>query len=309
MKKILVFASMLASILSLQAQNYIINTCCPSQLLTLNPNTTGDSSRRDINIDNTQLQNIWQVGTVSKTVFTSGYQGTRAIVTDSMHLYPANNISSFTLHIRNCIPMWCGGGGYEGISIIFEHKYNTEAGVDGGMIEISSDRGATWQNVINSTDANYLQGIYTSSNTVTSLGQPGFSGNMGTWQSCGFWLTNYNPDTMLVRFIFKSDSVNSGDGWMIGNMSVQGFGEGIEQFGKTGVKVSPNPAKEQVLIESYNGLPLNGDLSIFDNLGRSVLRIKEFSGNTLDISTLNPGIYTLKYMYQGVVSVNKFIRQ
>jgi hypothetical protein len=299
---------------NLKSQNYLINTCCPvGGPLFLNPNTIGDSSRRDINIDHTQPQNIWQVGRVTKTVFTTGYSGARAIVTDTINPYPPNNTSSFTLKILNCNHMWCGGGGYAAYNVQFEHKYNTEAGVDGGTIEVSGDGGTTWKNIIHSpidTAAGSLTGFYTAANTVSSLGQPGFSGNSTSWTTCSFWIQPYPYDTVLVRFTFASNATNSGDGWMIGQINFNPMGEGIQQYTNFNlINVAPNPANNELKVASTSDKPLQGEIYLFDNLGRQVYCDKKFSTNTIDISSLKPGIYMVKYIEGNNYSTVKFIKQ
>jgi|SRR6185437_9331358 len=299
---------------NLKSQNYLINVCCPTGApLSLDPNVAGDSSRRDINIDHSQLQNIWQVGKVNKTTFTTGYSGARAIVTDTINPYPANNISSFKLKILNCNHMWCGGGGFAGYSVFFNHKYNTEAGVDGGTVEVSADGGTTWKNIIHSpaidTTSSYLAGFYNAGNTVSSLGQPGFSGNSTGWVQSRFSI-QFPYDTVLVRFTFASNATNSGDGWMIGQIHFQGFGEGIQQYNNFNlINVAPNPANNQLKITSTTDKPLQGEVSIFDNLGRPVYYNKEFITDAIDISFLKPGIYMVKYIEGNNYSVVKFIKQ
>ncbi len=61
-------------------------------------------------------------------------------------------------------------------------------------------------------------------------------------------------------------------------------GQGID------IDIFPNPAHSAVTISF--GKPLSGQLSIFDNLGKEMLRSEINNQTTLDVSALPPGIYT-----------------
>ena len=82
--------------------------------------------------------NIWQIGTPSKIILNSAYSPSLALITDSINPYPINNSSTFELLIRT--------DDYTEIS--FWHRLNTDTLTDGGVIEISTDFGNSWQNVI-----------------------------------------------------------------------------------------------------------------------------------------------------------------
>jgi hypothetical protein len=49
----------------------------------------------------------WQIGTPQKNYFNAAYQGTRAILTDSLDVYPPNDTSSFIYIIRNPYTQTC----------------------------------------------------------------------------------------------------------------------------------------------------------------------------------------------------------
>ena len=50
-------------------------------------------------IDTSVAGNIWQIGKPHKTIFDSAYSRPDAIVTDTIHDYPANNLSTFAIKI------------------------------------------------------------------------------------------------------------------------------------------------------------------------------------------------------------------
>lgn len=312
MKKILSVVVLLAA-LAAQGQNNTINSCPISNWagwsMNLNPSNNTDSCKKYVNIDQSQPQNIWQIGTVNKTVFTSSYNGgTKALVTDTVNPYPANNVSSFVLKVSSCFPGLCCNAG---VMVFFTHKYDTEAGVDGGTIEYSTDNGLSWQNVVQHASMCW-NNIYAASNPVTSINQPGFSGNSNGWISSQLFL-DFNagnaPNTWL-RFTFGSNGSVSGDGWMIGDMQLVDMSEGIETYGSTRViSVAPNPAHREVELKVQAGGPALTDVSVFDNIGKRVIYFKELKNNKLDVFSLPAGFYSVKCTQGETSLLGKFIKQ
>jgi Zn-dependent metalloprotease len=118
----------------------------------------------------------------------------------------------------------------------FEHYVDTEAGVDGGQVELSIN-GGPFQLVSSSEyEYNYPKTVYNQpppvgNNTNPNPGEAAWTGaNVGTPVNLppGSWGTTIidlssltNPgDTVKVRFNFSQDGCNGTDGWYIDNIRV-----------------------------------------------------------------------------------------
>lgn len=261
-----------------------------------------------IDIDSSNVNNIWQIGKPSKTVFDSAFSIPKAIVTDTANPYPVNNISRFTY-------------GFEiaglGPNIEFKHRYNTDSLHDGGFIEISKDSGSTWKLLNDTTDLfSYYgaygittSGLYSSTDSLSG-GHIGFSGNSGGWITSRIIFPCYalkNPFMFMLRFTFISDSIdNSKDGWMIDNIAIYNNSDdcsGLNENILSKFKCYPNPFSSKVHIELRPGISLKkGSFKIYDIQGRQVKEVKNIRGNNFEISRgrLLPGPYILMILEDGV---------
>jgi hypothetical protein len=101
----------------------------------------------------------------------------------------------------------------------FYHRYNTEAGLDGGFVEVSADGGSFWEPVQElATRTPYPRPLATS-----TLGIPGlraYSGSSeGNWLDTYIDLRPYQGEELLVRFRFGSNDSGAPNafnpGWYI----------------------------------------------------------------------------------------------
>ncbi len=255
-----------------------------------------------IKIDTSQNDNIWQIGAPHKIIFDSAFSRPNAIVTDTVNYYPINNISSFQFTIydsslitHNSLP-WQALA----LSIDFLQKYNTDSLKDGGYIEISADSGSTWISLTTLLSSNFYN------NDTLYDGTPGFTGKSNGWgNGWGYvsfsfpWCFGYNvispPPSMIVRFTFKSDSINTNkEGWMIDNLEWRlGGCEGVTEFqNKTTLELSPNPATTSITITSSTNIK---EIKLINLLGESVINDNwlTVNGNSavVDVSSLSKGIY------------------
>jgi len=91
----------------------------------------------------------------------------------------------------------------------FWHKYNTESGIDGGFIEISTDGGVTYQSVTEKMFRNGYNAIINYS-TLAIPSLNGFTGMNNTdWIDTYIDLNDYIGETITVRFRFGTDGVNT----------------------------------------------------------------------------------------------------
>lgn len=305
-----------ASLLSHGQTNYI-NVCvdCNNLFHSFDFNSSTDSTNFFFTIDTTQMNNLWQVGTPTKSVFNSGFVGPKAFVTDTMNSYPTNNISSFQFSMVNCSWTTYGscGGSYTALWMFIATKINSDASKDGGTIEISHN-GSQWVNIIKDSLASISGDIYSINDTVQSMSKPGYSGVDNNWKQMNI---SFAPemsalfDTITFRFTFTSDSIQTyKDGWMIGMIQVGGMFENIPEIISSNlISVFPNPATNELIILPNGKKNLKGEISIIDVQGKQIFNDKNFSSNTLNISNLNSGLYTLKYNDGTNYSTLKFIKK
>lgn len=288
---------------SLNAQVNYIHVCpdCNTMYHFFNFSSPTDSSWYYFLIDNSQPDNIWQTGIPQKSAFTYGYYSPKVLVTDTINPYPVNNLSSFQFSILNCswdvYSEYCGG--YTGLAIGFIYKINTDASLDGGTIEVSHS-GSPFINIIDDPLAYVSSNIYTSNDTVASLGKPGISGSNDEWQIINVdFQHSQEPgmyDTITMRFTFASDSIQTNkDGWMFGAIHIVGMYEGInETQNHEMISVYPNPVTDELKITN-RGRNKNPEITIIDITGHILYQDKLSNNKSIDTSHLPNGIYLLRY--------------
>ena len=106
----------------------------------------------------------------------------------------------------------------------FWHRYNTEEGWDGGVVEISTNGGTTWTDI----GANMLTNKYNGSlgaGTGNNLSnRDAFNGLVSTFINTTANLTPYAGQTAKIRFRFASDDNTAGSGtptgWFIDDIKI-----------------------------------------------------------------------------------------
>ena len=102
----------------------------------------------------------------------------------------------------------------------FWHSFNTQAGFDGGIVEISTD-GAVW------TDLGPLmtQGGYNSAISAVSAspiaGRAAFSGNSGGYIETLIDLQSYAGQSVYLRFRMAADEIVGANGWYVDDVTLQ----------------------------------------------------------------------------------------
>jgi hypothetical protein len=278
---------------------------------TFNFNDLPDSSSDYLYLDTLQLNNIWQIGTPDKTIFTSGYFGPNALVTDTLNPYPINNASSFEFSFIHCFDQICGCCAFW-ISFGIAHRIESDYGLDGGTIEVSHDNGENWMNLVEDTEHFYFSNdLYSINDTVTSLGKPGFSGSQGwDWLIIDFFAPeDMGSDTTRIRFTFQSDDVNTNkDGWMIGGIEAYTQMESLEEYRKDLISISPNPVDHSLHVHKQIDLG-RSSVRLLDYTGQVVFESLDFKGNLIDTSQLHDGAYILRYSDAQCYTVKTFIVQ
>lgn len=245
-------------------------------------------------IDTTQASNLWQIGTPSKTIFNSAYSAPLALLTDTLNTYSNGNISSFEFVMRTD----------DATFISFWHRLNTDSLADGGVVEVSTDGGSTWANIINATQFT-LTNFYSSSNIISSNSNKlGFTGNSGWIQST---IQGYALNFVRFRFTFTSDNTNTNkDGWMIDSFDFTCLGTGIKEIGANSpIHIFPNPTSNFIFIRSDNSLQFKSAI-IKDIVGKTILTTDRA---TIDLSQFQSGLYFIEVTTDKEKYLARIIRQ
>jgi hypothetical protein len=259
-----------------------------------------------IHLDTNISGNAWRIGEPTNLPFDAAYSLPNAIVTNLTNDYPQGNDSWFDIIIN----VW--NMGLINPVLTFWHKYETDTLTDGGFVEISYDKGNSWKNVVLDTSClvySYDYGtpnresFYSAADTIKG-GIPAFSGTSDGWQFSRIqWIwfvpvkeLNETPiDTMIFRFHFKSDSIETNKaGWMIDDIVLYNtlLSDIPEwQAEERTVKIFPNPATDEIKF-SLQDIGTVKTISIFDALGRCIY-FNENNTNVISISQIPKGVYTL----------------
>ena len=264
-----------------------------------------------LNIDTiSNPNNIWQIGSPQKTLFTNAYSSPNVIVTDTMNTYPTNDTSVFI--ITNVAT----GAGFEWPhTVILAGQYfvNSDTLTDYGKIEFSPDNGIRWIDMLNDTVDEWYWNDYE---------KPIVTGNSNQWKSfwvnlaeLGFYYGVQDGDTVLFRFTFISDNIQTNkDGLMFDDLHFEDWVEGIEEVGFQLIKSKcfPNPANNELNItfdqEQNNYL----DIYVYSILGVEIYHSKSNS-NTINISVSEfaKGNYFYKIVdtKNKIFTIGKFIKE
>lgn len=205
-----------------------------------------------IDID-TASQNVWQIGTPQKAIFDSAATQPYAIVTDTVNFYPTNDTARFIAKV------WMNFGNWGIFALQWKQKLDFDQGLDGAIIEYSTDTGNTWVNVFNNPFTYNFYGFDPLNVDTLPGGEYAFSGTDSTWRDIWLcfdmsWLQQFQPlDTLLFRFTMLSDSVNNNkEGWMIDNMlaHITIVHTIKEKEQENYLNVFPNPANTIVNIQA-----------------------------------------------------------
>jgi hypothetical protein len=103
----------------------------------------------------------------------------------------------------------------------FWHLYNTEAGYDGGVTEISTDNGNTWTDLGNKMNLNGYNGTIDGATGTPIAGKPAFTGLSNNFIKTSVNLSAYTNQTALFRWRFNSDNGTAGIGWYVDDINVK----------------------------------------------------------------------------------------
>ena len=101
--------------------------------------------------------------------------------------------------------------------LIFHHYYDIESRWDAGVVEISTNNGATWTDLGNKITQNGYTG-------TTFYGFDGFYGSSNGWVETKIDLSDYHNQKVLIRFQMRYDISIFEEGWFIDDISVTNVG-------------------------------------------------------------------------------------
>lgn len=159
----------------------------------------------------------------------------------------------------------------------FWHWYATEDqwdAYDGGNLKISADSGATWTII---TPVGGYDGTLSSQYGNPMGGEPVFFGNSGGWVCDTFDLSNYDGDTVLIKFDFGSDENYGYIGWFVDDYLISGSlsqsadedGPGLPQMLLL-CQNYPNPFNARTMIRYVVQRQSMVTIDIFDIMGRKI---------------------------------------
>ncbi len=224
-------------------------------------------------------------------------------------------------------------------TLTFWHRYNTEASWDGGVVEISTDNGAFWDDLQYDFVKNGYNANINDNPASPITTQPAFTGNSGGFIQTIVDLSAYSGEEVWFRFRFASDAFVGGEGWYIDNVELYSefysitnvacitadgenicdeattvvFGnptstENIEEAIE--VAIFPNPTDGKVFIQMENN---NNSSTIFKLIGLDgrLLKTKEVDTSNgtfdFDLTGLPAGVYALQVQTDEAQIVRKLI--
>jgi hypothetical protein len=119
-------------------------------------------------------------------------------------------------------------------------------------------------------------------------------------------LTSLGFADQLIFSLNSSDigafGINTPAYFCMDNITLLDLADSQENIDDISVNVYPNPASEWIIIDMET--QEQGDLSIYDNSGRMVLRYSNYTPNTAAaISSLDPGQYVINLMMKDNMSI------
>lgn len=260
--------------------------------------------------------NSWQIGQPGKTFFNAARTGAKAIMTDTIAPYPANDTSSFIYIIRNPYTQSCF------TSMSFWHKFDADSLADVGIIEASYDGGKSWliakdtNNVMPNWSNFWWEADYHATSNTYSSHLATITGKSDGWIQSRFnwqwWIPvksdtiMYPLDSLMIRFTFISDGIDNGrEGWLIDDIltssAIPEMCSGLDDHStKAALNVSPNPFKTSATITAGFDAS-NAIFTLYNSTGKQ-LRVIETVSNQNPIiqrDKLPAGVYYLVVSSKG----------
>jgi len=276
--------------------------------------------------------------TLEAPVGTNNWQLTNVDANTGNTSFFARNLASATEQRMTIeIPM-PNNGQRRGIS--FWHRYDTEDGWDGGIVEISPN-GIFWLNAGGYVLENNYNNVLNPAADHSLPGELAFTGDSDGWVQTTIDLESIAWSNLIVRFRFVSDEEIGGNGWYVDDVRILGelhsitnvacAGEGEDALCdestaivnienpvatrepalRIAMSLAPNPTNGKVVLELQEPLMTAVDLEILSADGRQLRfeQLDSLDNHTLDFSGYSAGVYLIRLRTKDGVMTRRVVVQ
>lgn len=243
-----------------------------------------DTTTLSLEIDTSNINNIWQIGKPQKTIFNQAKTQPNAIVTDTTNTYPVNNNSVFYVNYSNYNCAY------------FEGYYYCDTDTnDYGTIELSTDNGQTWIDLL--------------AVSTNLSNKPVLTGNSNGWQffSLDFmgYINDSQVDSLTIKFTFISDSIDTQhDGLMFDNFAFCIAVNTQNLYQLNNLKIFPNPTSDLLNFQLEEPID-NAEIRIYSTIGQLMQNQNIINTDVqFDVSNWNNGIY-----FYGIYVEGELVKQ
>ncbi|HET9431506.1 MAG TPA: M36 family metallopeptidase, partial [Chitinophagaceae bacterium] len=129
-------------------------------------------------------------------------------------------LSDHSLSTTASYTLQAGSSAYSTLS--FWHRFNTEDGWDGGVVEISTNNGASWTDLGPKMIQNGYNGALGSGSGNSLGGSKAFTGFLSSFMKTIIDLSSYSGQSVKIRFRFASDDNTAppGGGWFVDDIEL-----------------------------------------------------------------------------------------
>jgi extracellular elastinolytic metalloproteinase len=106
-------------------------------------------------------------------------------------------------------------------ALSFWHKYDTEAGYDGGVVEISTDGGTNWTDLDTKMILGYYNGVIDPTAGTPIQGRKAYTGSVASFIKTDINLSSYAGQSAHFRWRFNSDNGTAVTGWFVDDILVK----------------------------------------------------------------------------------------
>lgn len=158
---------------------------------------------------NSSTANVWSTsGTSTNSAPLAFFTPDAAVVSDQ------------TLMNTNPIVLPTGSSAFSSLS--FWHRFNTETGFDGCVVEITTNGGGSWSDLGQYMTGARYNGVISTLWSSPIAGRSAFTGNSGTsFQKTTVNLAAFAGQTIQIRFRLASDVSLGGTGWFVDDILLE----------------------------------------------------------------------------------------